>query len=84
MNSEFTATSGNRCELQTITIGNRSGTNATWDDPPSAQDIQECTAWHTQMLADQQGVPVTGLSIRESDPEIISAILKSHLGGGNG
>ena len=84
MTSNFTASSGNRCVLRTVTINARSGTNVTWDRNPSDQDIRECTDWHTQMLANEYGRAVTTLSIRESDSEVAAKILKSHLGGGNG
>jgi hypothetical protein len=84
MKTEFTATSGNHCALKTITIGDRSGTNATWETDPSQRDIEEATVYHTNRLSEHLGTNVLVISIRESDPQKISDILKSHLGGGNG
>ena len=81
---EFTATSGNHAVLKTVTIGNRSGCDATWDDDPSDRDIDECMEWYTQALANETGVTVHSLSIRESNPDTIGKIIRTHLGGGQG
>ncbi len=81
---EYTTSSGNHCILRTITIGDRSVCDVTWDADASDLDIRECSEWFAQKLGDETGAKVFTTSIRESDPDKISKLFQSHLGGGEG
>jgi hypothetical protein len=82
MTNEFVASSGNHCIMRTITIGNRSATDAIWDETPSDLDIQEAAEFHVRELSDSTGAIVEAVSVREANPEKMEALFRKHLGGG--